>query len=87
VAIKYIDIQENLKQASKIEQIYKEAKVLMGLTHKHIIRLYSAFVVNTDICLIMEYADGGELVDLVREKDGLSEIEARNIIRQVTLAM
>jgi len=59
----------------------------MGLAHKHIIRLYSAFVVDTDICLIMEYADGGELVDLVREKDGLSEIEARNIIRQVTLAM
>jgi len=59
----------------------------MALTHKHIIRLYSAFVVNTDICLIMEYADGGELVDIVREKDGLSEIEARNIIRQVTLAM
>jgi serine/threonine protein kinase len=35
----------------------------------------------------MEYADGGELVDFVREKDGLSEIDARNIIRQVTLAM
>ncbi len=60
---------------------------MMGLTHRNIIRLYSAFVVNTDICLIMEYADGGELVDFVREKDGLSEIDSRNIIRQVTLAM
>lgn len=59
----------------------------MGLQHKNIIRLYSAFVVDTDICLIMEYADGGELVDIVREKDGLSELEARNIVKQVTLAM
>lgn len=87
VAIKYIDLQENLKQANKIEQIYKEAKVLMGLQHRNIIRLYSTFVVNTDICLIMEYADGGELVDFVRDKDGLSELEARNIVKQVTLAM
>lgn len=67
MAIKYIDLQENLKSANKVEQIYKEAKVLMGLSHRNIIRLYSAFVVNTDICLIMEYADGGELFDFVRE--------------------
>lgn len=59
----------------------------MGLQHRNIIRLYSTFVVNTDICLIMEYADGGELVDFVRDKDGLSELEARNIVKQVTLAM
>lgn len=29
----------------------------------------------------MEYAGGGELSDLVKEKEGLSEIETRNIIK------
>jgi serine/threonine protein kinase len=53
----------------------------MGLQHKYIIRLYSAHVINTDICMVMEYADGGELVDSVREKDGLSELEARQIVK------
>ena len=29
----------------------------------------------------MEYADGGELLDYVEEKKGLSELEARNIMK------
>jgi len=39
VAIKYMDLTENLKQADKIEEIYREAKILKQLTHKNIIRL------------------------------------------------
>ena len=35
----------------------------------------------------MEYAGGGELSDHVRENDGLSESETRNIIRQVAHAI
>lgn len=51
------------------------------MNHKNIIKLYSAFVVKNEAILIMEYADGGELVDYVEEKKGLSEIEARSIIK------
>lgn len=35
----------------------------------------------------MEYAGGGELGDHVRENHGLSEVETRNIIRQVAQAI
>jgi len=35
----------------------------------------------------MEYAGGGELSDQVRENQGLTEIQSRNIIRQVAQAM
>lgn len=35
------------------------------LKHKNIIRLHSAFVLKNDVVLIMEYADGGELVEYV----------------------
>lgn len=87
VAIKYIDLSEQLKKANKIEEIFKEAKILMQLSHKNIIKLHQACVIESDICLIMEYADGGELVDLVHEQNGISELQSRNIVRQVTAAM
>ena len=35
----------------------------------------------------MEYADGGELVDYVEENKGLTEIDARSIIKQVVAAL
>ena len=82
VAVKYIDLREFLKAANKIEEIYREAKTLMGLQHRNIIKLYCAFVLAPhDVCLVMEYCEGGELVDWVEERDGLNELEARTIIK------
>lgn len=57
------------------------------LNHKSIIKLYSAVVVKNEAILIMEYADGGELVDYVESNKGLSEVESRKIIKQVILAI
>ena len=51
------------------------------LNHKNIIKLFSAFVLKNDLVLVMEYADGGELLDYVEEKGGLNELEARSIIK------
>ena len=56
-----------MKSANKIEDIYKEAKILQMMNHKNIIKLYSAVVVKNEAILIMEYADGGELVEYVEE--------------------
>ncbi len=42
---------------------------------------------KNELVLIMEYADGGELIDYVEEKKGLSEIEARSLIKQVISAV
>ena len=57
------------------------------LNHKNIIKLYSAFVLKNELILIMEYADGGELVTYVEEKKGLQEVEARMLIKQVIAAI
>jgi serine/threonine protein kinase len=47
------------------------------LNHKNIIKLYNNFVIKNELLLIMEYADGGELIEYVEEKQGLEEIETR----------
>ena len=57
------------------------------LNHKNIIKLFSAFAIKSELILIMEYADGGELIDYVEESKGLSEVEARNLIKQVISAI
>jgi len=57
------------------------------LNHKNIIKLHQGFVVNNELLLIMEYADGGELASYVDEQQGLSEIECRQIFRQLVSAI
>jgi serine/threonine protein kinase len=41
---------------------------LKMLNHKNIIKLYQGFVIKNELLLIMEYADGGELINYVEEK-------------------
>jgi serine/threonine protein kinase len=90
VALKYIDLSEACKvcgvtilekSASAIGDIDKEAKILKMLNHKNIIKLYHAFVVKNELLLIMEYADGGELIEYVEEKQGLDEVETRALFK------
>jgi len=50
-----------MKSAEKISELYKEAKCLNSLKHKNIIKLQQTFVHKTDLIMVMEYADGGEL--------------------------
>ena len=62
-----------------ISEIYKEANVLKTLKHRNIIQLEKTFLHKTDIVLIMELCDGGELKKLIEDKNGLTEFEARFI--------
>ena len=57
------------------------------LNHKNIIKLYQGFVIKNELLLIMEYADGGELVNYVQEKQGLSELECRSLFKQLIAAI
>jgi serine/threonine protein kinase len=57
------------------------------LNHKNIIKLHQGFVVNNELLLIMEYADGGELASYVDERQGLSEVECRQIFKQLVSAI
>ena len=87
VAIKFMDVSENLANANLIQEIYREAESLKKLNHKNIIALYHAFLEGKQLCMIMEYAAGGELFKYVEEKQRLNEIEARKIFQQIVNAM
>jgi len=73
--------------ASKVDDIYRETQALKKLNHPSIVKLYNAFLKDHYVVLIMEYIAGGELYKYVKDKGGLSEIEARKFFSQLTDAV
>ena len=65
----------------------KEVKVLEKLRDRAIIKLKNAFVLDTNLIIIMEYARGGELKEYVSKKGRLEESEARKIFMQLLNAV
>jgi 5'-AMP-activated protein kinase catalytic alpha subunit len=53
--------------------------------HPHIVRLYEVIETETNIYVVTEYAERGELFDYIVQKSRLQEEEARNIFQQVGL--
>ena len=70
----------------------EEAKILEVLNHPNIITFKDVFKdKKLHLNLVMEYADGGELADLVRERrragDSFTEDEILNYFTQICLAI
>ena len=59
----------------------------MSLRHKNIIDLYSAFVEGKELIMIMELAEGGELLKYVSDRGQLKETDARKILLQIVDAI
>ena len=87
VAIKFMDIGQELSSASAIAGIYKEADALKALSHKHIIKLYHGFIDGKRFVMIMEAAHGGQLLDFLKSDKAFPEPIAREILLQVVSAM
>ena len=67
--------------------VRREIKILRLFMHPHIIRLYEVIETPTDIYLVMEYVNSGELFDYIVEKGRLQEDEARNFFQQVLFSI
>ena len=91
-AVKYVSIKRltGLRGSEKAKQILKEVrrgvKVLQNLSHPNIISIEDCFESSTAICVVLEYAPGGELYNHIVQRGFLTEREASNFVRQVVLA-
>ena len=72
---------------AKHSAMLKEVRVLKKLHHRGIVRLYNAFIVDSSLVIVMEYASGGELKEYVTKKGRLDEEEAKGIFRQIVDAI
>ena len=65
------------------KKFLKEARLIARLDHPNITRIHDVFTENNTAYYVMEYIDGANLNELVKEKGALSETEALRYIRQV----
>ncbi|CAE6972993.1 nek3 [Symbiodinium natans] len=87
--IKQVDL--SILTATALEESHKEVGVLQRLTHQHIIAYYDTFMRSSTLYIVMEYADGGDLASLIRQKKDdeatFSEDEAMTIFAQCLSAL
>lgn len=48
------------------EAAVKEAQILKGLNHSHVIKYFTSFMEDGALHILMEYADGGDLYELLK---------------------
>ena len=65
------------------ERLEREINILKNTFHYNIIKIYQVKETSNILCMIMEYAEGGELFNYIIEKGSLTEDECRNIFQQI----
>ena len=87
-ALKVIDKRKLMVSYGKLDIIYNEINIHSKLAHENIIKLYSVHEDNESINIIMEYAEKGNLFQLIsKEKTGLDESKAFDYFIQVVNAV
>ena len=80
-AIKQIDITNFSNE--DLYNISREYMILRSMMHKNVIKCYDSFAHNHKIYTVMDYAEGGELNYLLKEKGTLTEQESKTIFKQI----
>ncbi len=61
------------------KQICKELRFLHECTSPHIVQFYSSYIIDKNVCICMEYMDGGSL-DMLYTKSGAIGEEILSLI-------
>ena len=80
-AIKQIDTSNFSNE--NLYNISREYMILRSMMHKNVIKCYNSFAYNNKFYTVMDYAEGGELSNLLKEKGILSEEESKKIFKQI----
>lgn len=86
--IKKIDISK-MSEKERNETL-KESKILEVMDHPNIVRFKEVYKTKQNkLCIVMDYADGGDLANLVKNQRGnyFNENEILNIFTQCCLAL
>ena len=80
-AIKQIDTTDFSNE--DLYNISREHLILRSMLHKNVIRCHDSFAHNNKFYTVMDFAEGGELTLLLKDKGVLSEDEAKKIFKQI----
>ena len=80
-AIKQIDTTDFSNE--DLYNISREHLILRSMLHKNVIRCHDSFAHNNKFYTVMDFAEGGELTLLLKDKGALPEDEAKKIFKQI----
>lgn len=64
-----------------------EVEILKSVDHPHIVKIYEYFEDESHIFIVMEFLDGGELFDKIKEKEFFSENQSRRLMESLLKAV
>lgn len=68
--------------------IFKESEILKSLNHPNIVRILNCFAMSDmKVIIVMEYLEGGELLELLKVKNKFEENLARLYFKQIVSAV
>jgi len=80
-------VKEMTKTKEQCKAMKAEVKVLLTLSHPNIIKYYRIYETPTEVSLVLEYVDGGELFDRIVQRGYYSERDASTVVRQILEAL
>uniref|UniRef100_A0A3P9K5C4 MAP/microtubule affinity-regulating kinase 3 n=1 Tax=Oryzias latipes TaxID=8090 RepID=A0A3P9K5C4_ORYLA len=85
VAIKIID--KTQLNPTSLQKLFREVRIMKGLNHPNIVKLFEVIETDKTLYLVMEYASGGEVFDYLVSHGRMKEVEARAKFRQIVSAV
>ena len=73
VAIKILN-KKKIRQYGVFEKVKRELKILRRFNNPHIIKLFEFIDTQSEIFMVLEYAAGGELFDLIAGREKVSSM-------------
>ena len=70
-----------------LQGIEREIVIMKLIEHPNVMRLYDVWETSTELYLILEYVEGGELFDYICENGRLSASEALGYFQQIIVAV
>jgi serine/threonine protein kinase len=85
------EVDASRMSAEELRKAAQEADVLRKLSHPNIISYISSFLEAGKLCIVTEYADGGDLGDAIKRRSdngaGFDDDEIMNMFVQLCLAL
>jgi BR serine/threonine kinase len=86
-AIKVIKKANLEKEPSYFSKLQREIALMSLFDHPHILKIHEVFESPNHLHLVLEYAENGELLDLLVHERVLSEEEGLDLFRQMVYAL
>ncbi|KAI9209096.1 SADB-short [Polychytrium aggregatum] len=73
--------------ASENKKVEREITIMKLVSHPHVLQLYDVYETDTELFLVLEHVEGGELFDYLVKRGRLSENEALKFFQQIIFGL